>query len=233
MLHCWAPFTSITCYWNSACFGSPEWNAFIRFQKTWGKLILQITPWLFVPYEHWVFLNILRNPTGFVYWLKHPKSGIPGFMPHVDVTCITIYSLWCLNFLGCVKDYCWVCLFGLVCFSFSPSKSQHWTIKLLVCCTLPPAAFSMGSSIGNPQWHYRVTIPSDLNGWSHAKDFVICHYNPIQQNSYLIGMRTRKPFIWLHHKMINESNLCSLWGQHPKENVVINFVQLSLPLLQN
>lgn len=31
--------------------------------------------------------DILRNSPGFVYWIKHPKNGIPGFMPHLDITC--------------------------------------------------------------------------------------------------------------------------------------------------
>lgn len=98
-------------------------------------------------------------------------------MPHLDVT--TIYSLWCLNFWVVLKTSVEFVRVGL--FLFPPSESQHCTVKLLVYCTLPPGLSAWAASIGSPQRHYRVTIPSDLNSWSNAKDFVICHYNPIQQ----------------------------------------------------
>lgn len=168
----------------------------------------------------------------FVYWIKHPKSGILGFMPHLDVTCTKNLLSMVFKILGCREDHCWVCLGGFVSL-FPPLRAI--TAWLSYWCTVHfhVQLSAWVASIGSSQWHYRVTFPSDSNSWSHAKDFVICHYNPIQQNSYLIGMRTGKAFIWLHHKMINESNLCSLWEQHPKENVVINFVLLSLPPWQN
>lgn len=48
---------------------------------------------------------------------------------------------------------------------------------------------------------------------------MIMQYN----EQYLMGMKMEKAFIWLHHMMINANNLCSLWKQHSKENIAINF----------